>query len=80
MTCGACVSHVTKGLQSVAGVQNVAVDLASATATVSGESLDLSRLVEAAEEEGYGASQSETASQAETDIIDLASPGCSCCG
>lgn len=57
MTCGACVGHVTNGLQSVAGVQSVVVDLASAKATVAGESLALAPLIGAVEEEGYGASE-----------------------
>lgn len=65
MTCGACANHVTKGLQSVAGVQNVIVDLAGAKATVTGESLDLSQLAEAVEEEGYGASEIKGAAQGE---------------
>ncbi len=56
MMCGACVEHVSKGLQGVSGVQNVAVDLASARAVVSGESLDVSQLAAAVEEEGYRAS------------------------
>jgi copper chaperone CopZ len=61
MMCGACVEHVTKGLESVAGVQNVAVDLVSARATVSGEYLDVSQLVGAVEEEGYEASEFKAA-------------------
>lgn len=37
MTCGSCVKHVTKALQSVAGVSRVEVDLANGRATVEGE-------------------------------------------
>ena len=55
LMCEACVGHVTRGLQGVPGVQKVAVDLASAKAVVSGESLGASQLVAAVEEEGYGA-------------------------
>lgn len=55
MTCGACVSHVTKALQAAPGVQTAAVDLAKGTARVEGQNLDKSALVEAVEEEGYGA-------------------------
>lgn len=86
MTCGACVGHVTKGLQSVAGVKNVLVDLAGAKATVAGESLDLSQLLSAVEEEGYGASEikgatpSEGAGETQAAIIPLSAQGCSCCG
>jgi copper chaperone CopZ len=89
MTCGACVGHVTQGLQSVSGVQSVVVDLASNTATVSGEVLDLSQLVEAVNEEGYGASEVSDASSSESagktqvetqaETIPLAAQGCSCC-
>ena len=34
MTCGGCVNHVTKALQSVPGVNQVSVDLASGRARV----------------------------------------------
>ena len=37
MTCGTCVKHVTKALQSVAGVSRVEVDLANGRATVEGD-------------------------------------------
>ncbi len=77
MTCGACVHHVTQGLQSVSGVQNVVVDLASAKATVSGENLDVSQLTAAVEEEGYSASP---AAETKAGIIPLSAQGCSCCG
>lgn len=86
MTCGACVNHVTQGLQSVSSVQSVVVDLASNTATVSGESLDLSQLVEAVKEEGYGASEvsdaspTQSAGETKAETIPLAAEGCSCCG
>lgn len=79
MACGACVHHVTQGLQSVSGVQSVTVDLANNTATVSGESLDSSQLIEAVEEEGYGASASAVAAQTKAETIPLTSEGCSCC-
>lgn len=36
MTCGGCVKHVTKALQSVPGVTQVDVDLASGRARVQG--------------------------------------------
>lgn len=36
MTCGGCVKHVTKALQSVPGVTQVEVDLASGRARVQG--------------------------------------------
>lgn len=37
MTCGACVKHVTKALQSVPGVNHVEVDLANGRARVQGD-------------------------------------------
>jgi copper chaperone CopZ len=37
MTCGGCVKHVTKALQSVPGVAHVDVDLVSGRARVEGE-------------------------------------------
>ena len=55
MSCDACVSHVSKALQSVAGVANVSVDLASASAHIEGKDLDADKLIAAVEEEGYEA-------------------------
>ncbi len=80
MTCGACVSHVTKAFQSVSGVQNVVVDLASASARVEGENFDKAALVTAVEEDGYGAQELEGAAQTNTNTIALTATGCSCCG
>ena len=37
MTCGSCVKHVTKALQSVPGVNHVEVDLANGRARVEGD-------------------------------------------
>ena len=55
MSCGACVHHVTQALQGVEGVEEATVDLEAGSATVRGESLDVAELIEAVEEEGYGA-------------------------
>lgn len=55
MSCGACVGHVTKALQSVPGVSSALVDLESKSARVEGENLDLKQLQAAVEEEGYSA-------------------------
>ena len=55
MSCSACVGHVTKALESVAGVSNVSVDLERGSAHVEGQSLDLDELIAAVEEEGYEA-------------------------
>jgi len=56
MTCGMCVQHVTKALQSVPGVQLAAVDLTSGTATVKHDaSAETETMTEAVTEEGYEA-------------------------
>ena len=55
MSCGACVSHVTRALQTVPGVSSALVDLQSQSARVQGENLDLARIQAAIEEEGYQA-------------------------
>ena len=80
MTCGSCVSHVSKALQNVPGVHNAVVDLASGSARVEGEHLDKAALVAAVEEEGYTAQETPGASQPRTNSIPLTANGCSCCG
>ena len=55
MSCSACVGHVSKALQSVAGVSSASVDLESGNAHVEGLNLDADALVAAVEEEGYEA-------------------------
>lgn len=80
MTCGSCQSHVFRALQSVPGVQSAVVDLAKGTARINGENLDKAALVAAVEEEGYGAVETEPASQAPTNSIPLTASSCSCCG
>lgn len=79
MSCGACVSHVSRALQSVPGVQSAVVDLASETARVSGENLDVAALVAAVDEEGYNAGEVQGASQSASNTIPLSANGCSCC-
>lgn len=54
MTCQHCVHSVTQALKGVAGVENVAVDLAGGRARVEGEA-DPRALVRAVKEEGYEA-------------------------
>ncbi len=80
MTCGSCVSHVSRALQSVPGVQSAVVDLASGTARVEGQNLDKAALVATVEEDGYGAQETEGASRTPTNSISLTASGCSCCG
>jgi len=55
MTCGGCVSTMTRVLQKVAGVTRAEVDLASARAVVEGSAAP-AQLVAAAEAAGFGAS------------------------
>lgn len=55
MSCAACVGHVTRALQSVAGVSNVSVDLERGNAHIQGNDLDANQLIAAVEEEGYEA-------------------------
>lgn len=58
MNCGACVSHVTKSLQDVAGVQSADVDLTSGVATVQHDkNTDPARLVGAVTEAGFQANE-----------------------
>ncbi|GGR07364.1 CopZ family metallochaperone [Deinococcus ruber] len=54
MTCGHCVTAVTKALKSVPGVQDAQVDLKSGKAVVAGQA-DPSALISAVVEEGYTA-------------------------
>ncbi len=55
MSCGACVGHVSRALQATPGVTNAVVDLASQSARVEGENLDVEQIKAAVEEEGYEA-------------------------
>jgi len=54
MTCDHCVRAVTRALQGVAGVDNVAVDLGAGRARVDGPA-DPASLVQAVEKQGYEA-------------------------
>lgn len=55
MSCGACVGHVSRALQTTPGVTNAIVDLDSHSARVEGDNLDVEQLKAAVEEEGYEA-------------------------
>lgn len=56
MSCGHCVRAVTAALESVAGVESVAVDLESGCAGVEGRA-DVDALIAVVVAEGYGAEQ-----------------------
>jgi Cu+-exporting ATPase len=53
MTCASCVAHVEKALAKSAGVQKVAVNLATESAAVEGRGLDLAALRAAVDQAGY---------------------------
>jgi copper chaperone len=53
MHCGHCKDAVTRELQSVEGVESVAVDLESKHVTVTGQGLDDAELRAAIDEAGY---------------------------
>ncbi|MGI4789304.1 MAG: heavy-metal-associated domain-containing protein [Janthinobacterium lividum] len=57
MSCDACVGHVTKALQELDGVQSAEVTLANEQAVVTYDParVQVSRMVEVVEEEGYEA-------------------------
>ena len=55
MSCASCVHHVTKALQTAPGVSSAVVDLATQSARVEGQGLELKPLQDAVEEEGYRA-------------------------
>lgn len=54
MTCGHCVSAVRRALATVAGVEQVEVDLGRGVAKVQGKA-EARALIAAVEEEGYAA-------------------------
>jgi Cu+-exporting ATPase len=53
MTCASCVAHVEGALAKVAGVERVAVNLATESAAVEGRSLDPQALARAVDAAGY---------------------------
>ncbi len=82
MTCGMCVEHVTRALQSVPGVQRTQVDLATGLATVEHDA-KVEALVAAVEEEGHEVPMATTpeAAEVETSAVgsDESRPACACC-
>ena len=56
MTCGSCVKHVTKALESLSGVESVHVDLQSGRVQVARTSNQSDDLIHALDEEGYPSS------------------------
>jgi len=71
MTCASCVGRVERALQRVPGVSEVAVNLASEKARISGPALDQAALIQAVAAAGYDASpignEAEIAAAAESE-------------
>lgn len=63
MSCASCVGRIEKALAKVTGVEQVSVNLASETATVSGLSVSTDLLLAAVEKAGYQASLPEKRSR-----------------
>ncbi len=55
MTCDHCVRSVTNALKDVPGVTDAVVSLEQNSAVVTAEEVDIKKLLEAVEEEGYSA-------------------------
>lgn len=55
MTCDHCVHAVTEAAKGTPGVTDAKVDLESKSATVTGENVDIQKLIDAIAEEGYEA-------------------------
>lgn len=53
MTCQNCVNHVTEEVSEIAGVENVAVDLASGRLDVTAATIDDEAVAAAVTEAGY---------------------------
>ena len=63
MTCGACVKHIEKTINSITGVEKVEVDLASGAVKVEGNvSQQVNEIIAALEEDGYLAKVNSSAS------------------
>jgi copper ion binding protein len=55
MTCDHCVHAVTNAVKEVEGVADVSVSLEKKSAVVTGELIDVAKVIAAIEEEGYEA-------------------------
>jgi copper chaperone len=56
MTCDHCVRSVTYAVKDVPGVADAKVSLETNSAVIEGDQIDVNRIIEAIEEEGYSAS------------------------
>ena len=55
MSCDHCVNSVTNAVKELVGVTDVKVSLDDKSAVVSGDLIDVAKVIEAIEEEGYEA-------------------------
>ncbi len=53
MSCSHCVMRIRKALEGCAGVNNAEVDIASASAIVTGEGMTIAELIRSVEDAGY---------------------------
>jgi copper chaperone len=77
MTCGSCVKHVTKAIESLNGVVSVHVDLQSGRVQVGRTTDQSDDLIHALDEEGYPSSLDLDEQSAAP--VQKKSGGC-CCG
>ncbi len=78
MTCGACVKHVEKAINSITGVEKVEVDLASGVVKVEGNvTQHVKEMIAALEEDGYPTKVSS--SQSSEAKSGSCKSGISCC-
>jgi copper chaperone len=79
MTCDACVKHVEKAINSIAGVQKVEVDLTSGAVKVQGNvSQHVKEMIVALEESGYCAEVSAEVSSKVKSSSCRNIPSCCC--
>lgn len=80
MTCGACVKHVEKAINSIAGVEKVEVDLPSGAVKVEGNvSQHVNEIIAALEKDGYPAKISSDVSPQAKAKSGSCKSGTSCC-
>ncbi len=79
MSCASCVGRIEKALAKVTGVEQVSVNLASETATVSGLSVSTDLLLAAVEKAGYQASLPEKKNPGQTEADCFLSAGMVAC-
>lgn len=79
MTCGSCVKHVTKAIESLSGIESVHVDLQSGRVQVSRTTNQSDDLIHVLDEEGYPSSL-DLDEQSGASTQQKSSGGGCCCG